>query len=183
MPYGVRVFECPRCGKTFHFKIGFFRDIQYEQFIHNHIERHRKKSRQVTLSLTDVTDDVEVKTAMKIPKEVLESTGTFLKPANLGLSFGRQITCTITADVVKNNNLYSAPVKYTDGQGGNGEGNYSLNKTALRAIGKVLGDETEVWIGATFNSIVASTRNPTTNSMVLAFSIDPTSIKGATRRK
>ena len=148
--------------------------MQYEQFIRLHINRHRGISRQTDLLGKDVDDSTEVKTSMKIAKEILESAGNFIKPSaqEPPLKLGSIHPFTITADVQNNGNLYSVPVRWSKG-----EGSYSLNKTALKTMAKVLGDETKDWIGSSYDSMVVPQRNPQTEAQVLSFTILSDSIK------
>ena len=164
----TRIFDCPRCHQPFHFQIGFFRDIKYEKFIHEHINRHRRISAQTTLIGTMVDDRTEVRTSMKIAKEILESAGNFIKPALQvpPLQLGSIHDFTIVGDVQVNGNLYSVPVKWAKG-----EGSYSINKTSLKVLAKALGDETTGWLGATYKSMVVPQRNPQSGQQVLSFTV------------
>ena len=121
-----------------------------------------------------VDDYTEVKTSMKIAKEILESAGNFIKPSaqEPPLKLGSVHAFSIAEDVQQNGNLYSVPVTWAKGSG-----SYSLNKTALKTIAKVLGDETKEWIGGTFDSMVVPQRNPQTGAQVLSFTVLADSIK------
>ena len=111
---------------------------------------------------------------MKIAKEILESAGNFIKPSaqEPPLKLGSVHAFSIAEDVQQNGNLYSVPVTWAKGSG-----SYSLNKTALKTIAKVLGDETKEWIGGTFDSMVVPQRNPQTGAQVLSFTVLADSIK------
>ena len=171
-----RVFICPRCKnpKPYYFNIGFTNDGGMEKFISNHIQRHRNHSTQKDLYMNDVDISTEVKTSMKIEKEILESVGSFIKPGNFQppLPLGATVTFNIVGDVTKNGALYSVPVKHKSG-----EGNYSLNRTSLKALATALTDDTANWIGCSFNSMVVPQRNPQTNQQVMSFTILTESIK------
>ena len=171
--------ECPRCpsGKTIvYVKVGFgTRDIGAEQFIHNHIQRHREISRQTTLLGNDVTDSEEVRMSMKISKEILTGMGNFLKPTQMGYSttdIGKRERFTVTGDVVQNGNLYSVAVKHSKG-----EGSYALNRTSLKVLGLALGDDTTTWAGSSFESMIVPQRNPQTNQQVLSWTIIAETVK------
>ena len=169
-----------------------------EKTIQDHSKAHSDNDPQITLYGTKIDYYREVKDRMKIPSTVLESGATksglqFIKASTLeGAQPGSTIDFTIRGDVetsggvqqndgTKSQVLYSVPV---DGTFRNAklQGQYSLNKTALKILVTKLGDETEAWINARFTAFVGPTRNPRTQLQTLGFSILADTVKSAKSR-
>ena len=133
-------------------------------------------------------DTMEVNDRMKIPAEILNGPvggqGQFIKATNIdGLRHGDTVDFTITSDVKVSGEakLYSCGVQGTFKQR-KLEGQYSLNRTALRILGSKLGDETSDWVGARFTAMALPTRNPQTNAQTSTLSILADSVKSAKSR-
>jgi hypothetical protein len=133
-----------------------------------------------------ITPNKEVKNNnMRIPQEILEgptNAGSFIKATNIaGLKHGDTVDFTITGDVkvsTGENKLYSCTVEGHFKQA-KLEGQYSLNRTALRILGNALGPETDNWIGARFTAMALPTRNPQTNAQTSTLSILADSVKSS----
>jgi hypothetical protein len=129
---------------------------------------------------------LEVKMSkMKIPQEILSgpvNSGSFIKATNIeGIKHGDTVEFVITGDVkvsAGETKLYSCTVEGQFKQR-KLEGQYSLNRTALRILGSKLGDETKDWIGARFTAMALPTRNPQTNAQTSTLSILAESVRSA----
>ena len=130
---------------------------------------------------------IEVIQGMKIPATVLEGKSTksglsFIRAAQLTPppAMGTNIEFTIGGDVEVGGSeeapLYSVPVAYVY-NGQKTQGQYSLNKTALRALAVKLGDETTAWTGARFTSFVNLVRNPRTGAQGPGFTVVVDSVR------
>jgi hypothetical protein len=136
-----------------------------------------------------ITPNKEVnKQQMKIPAEILSgpiNNGAFIKATNIaGLKHGDTVNFTITGDVkvsTGETKLYSCAVEGSF-KGAKLEGQYSLNRTALRILGSVMGPETDDWIGARFTAMALPTRNPQTQAQTSTLSILADSVKSAKTR-
>jgi hypothetical protein len=116
----------------------------------------------------------------KIPKESLAGVSNILKPAKLGLGIGdRQTFEVVKPHVVGQQGLLSLPVKYGNGQ----EGNFPLNKTHTTMFVEKLGDDSDDWVGATFEAVVVPQNNPQSKTQVLAWSVVRDSITFMRRKK
>ncbi len=201
-PFGYNPFfqrwTCPFCSKIFYFKLDFAGKQFREAMIKKHSEEHSLKDPQQTLYGTKRDYYREVKDRMKIPSTVLESGATksglqFLKAGQIeGVQPGSTIDFTIQGDVEtsggvqqqdgsKSQVLYSVPVSGVF-RNAKLQGQYSLNKTALKILVTKLGDETEAWIGAKYTAFVGPTRNPRTQLQTLGFSILADTVKSAKSR-
>ena len=169
-------YTCRKCGTV-------LMDVS-EHWLGKQITNHLLMCREV-LNTHVLSEYTEVKDRMKIPQSVLESGATksglqFIKAGQIGAQLGQTINFTIAGDVEvsgTDNPLYSVPVK-SDFKGGL-QGQYSLNKTALKILARQLGDETTAWIGARYTSFVGPARNPRTNEQTLGFTILADSVKSA----
>jgi hypothetical protein len=98
----------------------------------------------------------------------------------MGLKVGDRINFTITAPheesegtgATAGKTLRSLPVKYKGG-----EGSFPLNKTNMTYLVRVLGDNSDKWVNATFTAMVLPQNNPSTSGQVLSWTIDADSIK------
>ena len=190
MPFGYNSswheFTCPLCKKKLTFRMTDADARRYaKRKIEEHFDNHSENDPQQVLYGDKKQLYQEVKDRMKIPQSVLESGATksglqFIKAAQIGAQLGQTISFTIAGDVEvsgTDNPLYSVPVK-SDFKGGL-QGQYSLNKTALKILARQLGDETTAWIGARYTSFIGPARNPRTNEQTLGFTILADSVKSA----
>lgn len=101
-----------------------------------------------------------------------------VKPASFKneMSIGDKVHVEMTDVHIDNNNLISIPVKATYNDE-TLESNFPLNTGNLRKLKAVLGDNSDNYVGATFNAVCIPRNNPQTNTEVLSWSIDPKSIK------
>lgn len=110
----------------------------------------------------------------EIPKEALESASQVIKVADLKLEEGDRYTFKIAGPHIQNaNGLYSIPVENSV----NGKNHFGLNKTNLKTLCAVLGNNSDTWKGASFECIVVSVNNPQTKAPTLSWKIVEKSIK------
>lgn len=111
----------------------------------------------------------------KIPKEALAGVSNILKPAKLGLKVGDRETFKVAKPhTTGTGGLYSLPVSYGRGI----EGNFPLNKTHTTMFVEVLGENSDDWVGASFEAFVIPQNNPQSKAQVLSWSVVRDSIKG-----
>ena len=161
-----------------------------EHWIGKQVTAHNLHCAQPLSTDTQSTliDTMEVNDRMKIPAEILNGpvgTGQFIKATNIpGLKHGDTVEFEITSDVKVSsgeNKLYSCGVQGSFKKE-KLEGQYSLNRTALRTLAAKLGDDTSDWVGASFTSMALPTRNPQTNAQTSTLSILADSVKSAKSR-
>lgn len=120
----------------------------------------------------------------EIPQEALATGSKFLKPATMNLKVGARVHFTISAPHVESagtgqqsgKTLRSLPVSYQEGKDRR-EGSFPLNKTNMSYIAKALGNNSDTWVGASFDAIVLPQNNPNTSQQVLSWTIEIDSIK------
>lgn len=138
---------------------------------------------------------------MKIPSTYIEpSKGKtpasglpVINAGNLEAKLGDSIHCTITGPIEqvgefptpeqvaqgqKTNVFYSAPVDYVF-RNKKGRGQYSINQSTAREIAKLVGDETDAWVGVSFDAFCQMVRNPRKGTQQLGFTIINSSAKKA----
>lgn len=115
----------------------------------------------------------------KLPQEALSSV---LKPGKgvyAKLKIGDKVHFTITGPhKVSIGNLFSIPVKDSDGN----TGNFSLNKTHAGMFSEVFGENTDDWVKVSFTAIVVPQNNPQTNVQVKSWNVDRDSITAGRKR-
>ena len=130
------------------------------------------------------------KTTMpQIPQEALAKGGKFLKPSSMGYlprDIGRRLSFKITGgheestqgEGDKARTLRSLPVSATDAlTKSTQEGLFPLNKTNMGYFVQALGDNSDKWIGHTFEAVIINQNNPTTSAQVLSWSVISETIK------
>ena len=193
LPIGRRDirYTCPICNMTFFFKGTNSPDLWQErkEILATHLQKHSKNSIQRDLYGGDIHYGIEVITDMKIPTAVTEGgskTGLpFVKASQLpGAKPGMTMDVSIDGEVEVSggaNPLYSVPVRYSF-NGTQNRAQYSLNKSTLKALVRVLGDETDSWRNARFQVFIGPTRNPQTNEQTLGFTVLTDTVKKGTAK-
>ena len=167
-----------------------------QKTIDNHMSEHSRLDPQRTLYGTRLDYTTEVKDTMKIPESAVSGGATksglqFVKASTLQppANIGETVEFTIQGDVEVSHvgegatarDLYSVPVGFARA-GQKNQGQYSINKTALKILVAKLGDETTAWTGARFTGFVSPTRNPQTGGQTTTFAILADSVRTAKSR-
>ena len=99
-----------------------------------------------------------------------------IKPALLNMGIGDKAKIEVTGVHLDNNGLISLPAKAT-AKGKTIEGHFPLNTGNYRKVAEVLGDNSDDYVGATFEAVCIPRNNPQTQQEVLSWSITEVSSK------
>ena len=103
-----------------------------------------------------------------------------IKPALFDIGIGKIIQVEITGVHLDNNGLLSVPVKATY-KDKTIEGHFPLNTGNYRKIESVLGNNSDVYVGATFEAVCIPRNNPQTKAEVLSWSVLEETVKAKSK--